>query len=206
MRTLLTLAAALGAALTLTAPAPAADLSGVALEEWARVADRPLKLFGAGIGTRAMLFDVYVLALYLPHERQAAAAFMWADDAPRRIVVTMLRDVGGDEFTSGVTSAFDDGEEAGPQRVRFAGHLARLGDALSGQGRGLRRGDTVTIDWVPGTGTVIALNGRPVGTPIRDNGFYTALLKVWLGERPADSALKRRLLRQLDETRAALAG
>jgi hypothetical protein len=50
------------------------------------------------------------------------------------------------------------------------------------------------VDWVPGTGTVMTLNGKSVSEPLPDIGFYNALLKIWLGDKPVDTSLKPLLL------------
>ena len=37
------------------------------------------------------------------------------------------------------------------------------------------------------------LNGKGLSEPLADVGFHTALLKIWLGENPADTRLKPQL-------------
>ena len=51
-------------------------------------------------------------------------------------------------------------------------------------------------DWVPGTGTVLTLNGKPMTEAMPEPLFYNALLRIWLGEKPADDDLKEDLLGQ----------
>jgi hypothetical protein len=50
------------------------------------------------------------------------------------------------------------------------------------------------MDWVPGTGLVAELNGKAIGSPIAEPAFYNAVLRIWLGDKPADEALKPLLL------------
>jgi len=40
--------------------------------------------------------------------------------------------------------------------------------------------------------------------PLREMDFYKALLNIWLGDKPADTGLKMRLLGQAPELRSAL--
>jgi hypothetical protein len=47
---------------------------------------------------------------------------------------------------------------------------------------------------VPAAGTVLAVNGKPAGSPIAGEDFYRALLRIWLGERPVQDDLKKALL------------
>jgi hypothetical protein len=55
-------------------------------------------------------------------------------------------------------------------------------------------GDSFAVEWVPGTGTVILVNGKPEGQPIKEPEFYSALMKIWFGKSPADPQLKDALL------------
>jgi hypothetical protein len=58
---------------------------------------------------------------------------------------------------------------------------------------GLKKGDVLTVDWT-GNGTQCALNGKPIGPLLPDLAFYNAILRIWLGDKPVDSALKPALL------------
>ncbi len=51
----------------------------------------------------------------------------------------------------------------------------------------------VLIDFLPGSGTRITFNGAVRGT-IAGEDFSRALLRIWLGENPADADLKKALL------------
>lgn len=55
-------------------------------------------------------------------------------------------------------------------------------------------GESFTVDYPPGTGTTILINGKPAGEPIKEAEFFSALMKVWLGPKPADGTLKEALL------------
>jgi hypothetical protein len=58
----------------------------------------------------------------------------------------------------------------------------------------LMPGESFAVEWVPGTGTVILVNGKPEGQPIKEPEFYSALMKIWFGKSPADQQLKDALL------------
>ena len=51
-----------------------------------------------------------------------------------------------------------------------------------------------TSDWIPGTGTVISVNGKAQGEPVKEAEFYKAMLRIWIGQNPADWKLKDALL------------
>jgi hypothetical protein len=50
------------------------------------------------------------------------------------------------------------------------------------------------LDWIPGTGTQAELNGKKVGEAVPDLAFYNAVLRIWIGDKPADSSLKPAML------------
>jgi hypothetical protein len=91
------------AALFFTVPGPlcARDISGVALPEAVSVNGRELNLNGTGVGKEKMLFDVYVIGLYLETKTSDAGAAIKADEG-KRIVLTMLRDVSRERFVQSV--------------------------------------------------------------------------------------------------------
>jgi hypothetical protein len=51
----------------------------------------------------------------------------------------------------------------------------------------------VDVDYLPGTGTQIRINGESKGT-IEGEDFHKATLKIWLGDAPASTGLKKAML------------
>lgn len=43
-------------------------------------------------------------------------------------------------------------------------------------------------------GTMFFVNGQPAGLPLEDGGFFPAVLRTWLGNRPVTQDLKDALL------------
>lgn len=175
------------------------NMEGIALDESVQVGGKHLKLNGAGISVR-FIFKIYAMGLYLQDRKETVRGVL-DTNGPRRLVITMLRDVSGDDFNEIVSGYLS--SEAGDLNPRSAAHFAQLGKAISSQPTGLRKGDTLTLDWVPGTGTVIEINKKPLTGPMHDIAFYNALLNIWLGDRPADPALKTKLLGQPAHLRIA---
>jgi hypothetical protein len=58
----------------------------------------------------------------------------------------------------------------------------------------LATGENFSVDWVPGQGTTVLINGKAQGEPIKEPEFFSALVKIWLGHSPADAQLKEALL------------
>lgn len=171
--------------------APAADLEGVKLPDSARVTDggAELVLNGAGVRTRFM-FRVYVGALYLQKKTTAAGAAI-NDTGTKRVMMQMLRDVPADQFA--------DALEDGLKNNNAAEALAKL-EAQVKQLRAVfdavkvaKTGDVILIDYLPGSGTRITINGD-VKTMIAGEDFNRALLRIWLGDKAADNSLKKGML------------
>lgn len=55
-------------------------------------------------------------------------------------------------------------------------------------------GESITIDWIPGTGTVLNARGKVLGQPFKEPEFFQAMLDIWLGKEPADWMLQDALL------------
>ena len=191
MRTLRRLRGLLAAACAMAClPAlPAVDLGEGTLEEAAQVGGQNLQLNGAGIARR-LVFKVYAMGLYLPDRTQRTDAVL-ATAGARRMTIVPLRDIGGDDFCEAVVRDLS-AERFASAEVRA--HLLALADMIGQRPGGLRRGEVLTLDWVPGVGAVVALNGKPLAPPLRNRAVYDALLMVWLGEKPTDPALKAKLL------------
>ncbi|HEV6968877.1 MULTISPECIES: chalcone isomerase family protein [Roseateles] len=180
----------LALALSLSGAAMAIEVGGLKFDDTVKVGGKELKLNGAGIRTRIVI-KVYALALYLPEKKDTTVGVL-ESAGPRRFTLGLLREVTGDElgqaFMAGITANTDKAE-----RSRFVNQLAQFGEAFVNIPQA-KKGDMITVDWIPDTGTVMHLNGKPIGEPLKDVGFYNAVLKIWLGDKPVDSSLKPQLL------------
>lgn len=75
------------------------------------------------------------------------------------------------------------------------GPLDELSAIMSALGEA-KKGSVIALDFVPGSGTRVLVNGATQGKPIAGDEFYRALLRIWLGDRPVDGDLKKGLLGQ----------
>lgn len=192
-------AALLAATLVLPLAAAAQTVvAGVRYDPGAELRGSRLQLNGAGIRHRGP-FKVYAAGLYLPRKAGTPEEALSAPGA-KRLSITMLRDIDASElgrlFTRGVQDNMD--------KLAFSTlipGLMRMSQIFSDHRR-LQAGDSFTLDWVPGTGTVVSVRGVPQGEPFREPEFYQALLRIWLGPAPADWQLKELLLGRSVETGA----
>src|SRR2546423_4572451 len=89
----------------LSSAALAADVGGVKLDDKTSVGGQELLLNGAGIRTRAM-FKVYVGSLYLPAKASTIDGVL--AKGPRRIQLTLLRDLSGDQLSDAVNDGMNE--------------------------------------------------------------------------------------------------
>lgn len=178
-------------ALCVVQGAAAAELEGVRLADTARVAEggAELRLNGAGVRTR-FLFKVYVGALYLAAKTGAANAAI-NDAGPKRIALHMLRELSSEQLFGAL--------EDGLKNNHAADDMAKL-DTRVKQLRAIfdavkvaKPGDVILIDYLPDQGTRITINGSVKGL-IPGADFNRALLRIWLGDSPADADLKKGML------------
>ena len=159
-------------------------------EMQARVGDAELKLNGAGLRAVAW-FKAYAAGLYLA-QKTAAAEQALAAQGPKRLQMRMMQDVPTVEFVK----AFD----KGVTRNTSAGDLPALKERMAQFDRNVtaigqvKKGDVINLDFIPGTGLVLSVNGRVRGEPIPGADLYTALLRIFIGDKPTDTRLKASLL------------
>ena len=168
------------------APAFAAEVAGVKIDEQTRVGSAELVLKGAGLRKRFFL-QVYAMGLYVA-DRNADPV---AQPGAKRIAIHMLRDVDADQFVGaladGIRSNHSEAEAKAlePRVAQLGAILAALKEA--------KKGMLITLDGVPG-GTLVSVDGKPAGKPIEGEDFYRALLRIWLGDKPVQDDLKKALL------------
>lgn len=171
-------------------PVYAAEVAGVKLDDRERVANSDLVLNGAGLRKRAF-FQVYAAGLYLA-EKKSVAAEVISSGGAKRVAMHMLRDVGADQFAGALTDGMKD--NVGEAEMSALAPRIRQLSAIMGEMKDAKEGMRITLDWLPGAGTQVTVQGKPAGTPIPGEDFYRALLKIWLGENPVQADLKKALL------------
>lgn len=184
------LAIALGIGMGGVAHGQPIELEGVKFEPTVQVGGQTLQLNGAGIRTRA-IFKVYVAGLYVPQKSTDPNALL-AQKGPRRVAIHMLRNVDAETFATSLA----DGLKANHTEQQLAAFKAQA-DALTANLKAIgeaKKGDAIFFEFTPEAGTRIVVNGQPRGNPIPGEDFFAAVLRIWLGNRPADSDLKKGML------------
>ena len=173
-----------------TSYALAAEVAGIKFDDSAKVAGKHLKLNGLGLRTK-LVFKVYAAGLYLP-EKSKSVADILKQEGPRRVTLVMMRDLSSEDFSAAFMDGLNDNVDKA-EKSKLASQLSKM-SAMFASMQGLKKGDVLTLDWVPGSGSVYTLNGKTIGEPIPDLAYYNATLRIWLGDKPVDSSLKSALL------------
>jgi parvulin-like peptidyl-prolyl isomerase len=169
--------------------AGAVELNGVQVADAVKLGTTDLVLNGTGLRTRA-IFKVYVGALYLP-EKKSNAADVLAMKGAKRVALHLLRDLSADQVAGALDNMGDNLSDA--EREKLKPQIADLKATMEAVGEAKEK-SIITIDFVPGSGTRVALNGAQKGKTIAGDDFYAALLRIWLGDKPVDRDLKSGML------------
>jgi hypothetical protein len=174
----------------LAASAAPIELAGVKLDDALELKGSKLQLNGAGVRYKAV-FKVYTAGLYLGQKATSPDEVLAATGA-KRMTITMLREIDANELGKLFTRGVEDNSPKAEMSQLIPG-LLRMSQIFS-ERKQLKPGDSFTIDWLPGTGTVISVNKAAQGEPIKEQAFFNALMRIWLGPAPADWKLKDALL------------
>ena len=169
-------------------PSYAKEIAGVMVNDTLQTEDgATLQLNGAGI-RKKLFMDIYIAQLYMEKPSTAVSEVL-ADKGRKRIVMHFLySEVGKDKLVEVWNDGFKDNNSAGD--------LAKLQERIN-QFNGffvdVKKNDVIILDYNPATGTTVTIKGQEKGV-IAGGDFNEALLKIWLGEKPADGDLKNKLL------------
>lgn len=170
-------------------PAHALVLDGVQVENHASLEGQSLVLNGAGL-RRFFLFDIYVLALYLPAAVHDAHSVL-DRDTPRQVRITLLHDVSAEHNVELLRKGLDANNS--PQSLlAIQGQVEQFLDLVRHM-ETFPKGSVIELDYLPGAGTQVWLNHRLAGS-FAGEAFNRSILKVWLGDHPVQQSLKTALL------------
>jgi hypothetical protein len=188
--------AALALAAATALPAHAVRYEGQDFADSLQLGGSTLVLNGTG-KRQVAIYPLYLAALYLPHKASSPDA-IYAQTGPKRlemrIVIPLVKDVSTQEFVKAISKGVNrNSTEA--ERAALAERVKQFNTAIAEVGR-VKKGDLLVIDYLPTQGTVLAVNGKVWGKPIEGQDFYTAFLKVFLGDNNSDAHLRAGLLGQ----------
>ncbi len=147
-----------------------------------------LKLNGLGIRTK-FFFKIYIAALYVQKNSNQAQEIISSPQAKRMVMHILYDEVDRKRMTDGWLSGFKDNLSE-TEFTKLKPDIEQFNTMFETT----HAGDIIFLDFIPGYGCRITIKGQEKGT-IKNPEFYPTLLKIWLGEEPISSRLKRELLK-----------
>ncbi len=167
----------------------AVEVAGVEMPDHLRAFDKKTRLMLNGAGVRKkFFFKIYAAGLYLTARAHSTEEVLSLDGPKKVRMVFIYSEVDKEKLTDGWEDGFEnnlsheENEFIQPRLKRFNKLFTTV-----------RKGDVIDLDFIPGRGTLVTIKGSFKGE-IEGDDFYKALLKVWLGKKPADKGLKKALL------------
>ncbi len=163
----------------------ALTVEDVTFQESVSIDNKQIPIRGVALLRWLKIFKVYVAALYLPENGSSHNVLA---DIPKRLEISYLVSIPGPDFGKGA--------EAILERNNSSSELARLRsriDKLNAVYRDVKPGDRYALTYVPGQGTELSYNGRPLIT-IEGADFAAAYFGIWLGKDPIDQEMRSRLI------------
>ena len=150
----------------------------------------PLLRTGSGV-FRFFFIRYYACALYVATETMQTSRVLDAD-SPRRVYISALRNISAFEFIWGLDRGLADNTTTS-ERAALSTDVDRVRSLIRDIGQ-IKPGSEVAIDYLPARGVRIVMGGVQRGSWLGGKPLADALLKIWIGERPLDAALKEALL------------
>ncbi|GLP98109.1 chalcone isomerase family protein [Paraferrimonas sedimenticola] len=174
-------------AFLMIAPAQATTVSGVELEPQIQVQQQDLVLNGAGVRSKFFI-DLYVGSLYLPAKSQAVDAILASEEVSAiRLNITSGM-ITSEKMTDAILEGFDNATNGNPGEMQ-----QRIDDFIGVFNEEIVKGDQYTFNFIPGKGVVGFKNGEQK-VIVDGDDFRVAMMKIWLGEKPAQKKLKQQML------------
>jgi len=176
--------------MTFALGAAAAEVAGVKMPDTMKLGNADLMFNGGGLRIK-VFFKVYVAGLYLT-EKKGTAADVLGLKGPKRMHIVTRRDLGAEDFANALVEGIHNNlpeSEAAAMKPRIEQFRKAILDIKE-----TKEGTVVELDYLPETGTRFSLNGQQRGADIPGEDFYRALLRIWLGDKPAQEDLKNALL------------
>jgi hypothetical protein len=155
-----------------------------------QIGNTNLNLNGKGTRYKA-IFKIYDMALYTPSKVSTVEQAI-ALNGPVRLQFVALRDLPtgdiGLMFYRGIR------DNVSPELYRkHTSSASRLSEMSSIRSK-ILQGESFAIEYVPNKGLTFIIDDKPQSAPFGDAEFFGMVLRIWLGQVPADYLLKDALL------------
>lgn len=166
------------------------EIAGVRFEEQSQLGGQNLSLNGAGLRTR-FFFKIYAIGLYLPRKASSLEALL-ADKGPRQAQITTLRELTAEQFSDALIEGLKKNHSAA-ELEKLSARIDNLQATMQALAK-LPEKTQIRLDYLPASGTRLLVGGVQKGGDIPGEDFNAALLRIWLGNEPAQEDLRSQLL------------
>lgn len=163
-----------------------AEIEGVRFADRHVAGPAAMSLRGAALLRYMVVIRAYVGALYVAEGR--AAADLFKGDTAKRLELSYFHAIPAKDFSKSTRIMME--KNVSPEQFKALGPRLAQMNALY---RDVRPGDRYAATYVPGVGTELALNGKPLGV-VPGADFAAAYFAIWLGDNPIDGKFRDRLL------------
>lgn len=174
--------------LLLAANVHAITVSGVQIPEQITLSQQEFKLNGAGVRSKFFI-DLYVGSLYLTTTSSDAASIIDAEKSIIRLNITSGM-ITADKMRDAINEGFDDATEGNMALIQ-----PEINTFMALFSEEIKASDQFTLVTSKSSGVTAYKNGVAQAT-IKGEKFRQALLKIWLGNEPAQNSLKKNMLGQ----------
>ena len=174
-------------------PLHALEIEGINVENRITLDDGKSQLIlnGAGVRHKMMVINVYVGALYLTSKHTEAEEVI-KDPGPKRVAMHILVDeLTAQELTASLNNALA-ANHIPAELALVESRIRELNRMMSTIGV-IKKGGVIHLDYLPGTGTQVTVNGEKKIT-IKGEDFFQAMLRIWIGKKPVDGRLRDAML------------
>lgn len=186
--TLAALSISIATSLFYTSAIAQPEIANIRPEPSLSVQGTTLVLNGAGLRSKFVI-NVYVAALYVATPSQDAATLINSQSL-RRMRLYLLRDIDSKTLDSALQEGLS-ANTSDTERQNLRESANQLSQLMTSIGTA-KEGDVVDLDF-SANGVSVTHNAKTLGH-IQNPAFSSALLAVWLGEKPAQASLKKDLL------------
>jgi hypothetical protein len=164
-----------------------AEIEGVRFPDQLQVGEAQLQLRGTGLLRYRTIIKAYVAAFYIDANTRSEDVL---GQSARRLEIEYFWSIPAHHFVK----ATIDGISRNVDSAKLESLEASIA-AFNKLYEDVESGDRYSITYVPGRGTELALNGKARGV-VPGADFASALFAIWLGPKPLDYKLRRKLLAQ----------
>lgn len=155
----------------------------------AKVEGKTFKLIGAGLREKWWV-DVYTMGAYTESGSCKPADIINKDEA-KYLRLDMKRDVSAEKMASAIGESFGDHMPKGAsaklkqQRRAFESYFKAE----------CTEGTKIEFIYLPGTGTVLKQNGKPMGAPLEGVEFHKVLWDIYFGKDTCCEDMQEQILK-----------